>query len=88
MVDLIGSPMMEAMNVGSIDYGAVGDSPPCSPRPRCAIVYAAGQPITNGQGSWCRRIRPSARSLISGASGSLHQGVQRAQHRRTDAGKG
>ena len=23
-----GPPMMEAMNVGSIDYGAVGDSPP------------------------------------------------------------
>ncbi|WP_061027451.1 aliphatic sulfonate ABC transporter substrate-binding protein [Bradyrhizobium sp. CCH5-F6] len=31
-----GPPMMEAMNVGSVDYGA--------------IVYAAGQPITNGQG--------------------------------------
>jgi sulfonate transport system substrate-binding protein len=43
--------MMEAMNVGSIDYGAVGDSPPVFAQSAgAAIVYAAGQPITNGQG--------------------------------------
>ena len=46
-----GPPMMEAMNVGSIDYGAVGDSPPVFAQSAgAAIVYAAGQPITNGQG--------------------------------------
>jgi len=46
-----GPPMMEAMNVGSVDYGAVGDSPPVFARAAgAAIVYAAGQPITNGQG--------------------------------------
>ncbi|MTV15854.1 MULTISPECIES: sulfonate ABC transporter substrate-binding protein [Bradyrhizobium] len=46
-----GPPMMEAMNVGSIDYGAVGDSPPAFAQAAgAAIVYAAGQPITNGQG--------------------------------------
>jgi sulfonate transport system substrate-binding protein len=46
-----GRPMMEAMNVGSIDYGAVGDSPPVFAQAAgAAIVYAAGQPITNGQG--------------------------------------
>ncbi|MEA2795945.1 MAG: sulfonate transport system substrate-binding protein [Bradyrhizobium sp.] len=46
-----GPPMMEAMNVGSIDYGAVGDSPPIFAQSAgAAIVYAAGQPITNGQG--------------------------------------
>jgi sulfonate transport system substrate-binding protein len=46
-----GPPMMEAMNVGSIDYGAVGDSPPVFAQAGgAAIVYAAGQPITNGQG--------------------------------------
>src|ERR1700744_3203771 len=46
-----GPPMMEAMNVGSIDYGAVGDSPPgFAQSAGAAIVYAAGQPITNGQG--------------------------------------
>jgi sulfonate transport system substrate-binding protein len=43
--------MMEAMNVGSIDFGAVGDSPPVFAQAAgAAIVYAAGQPITNGQG--------------------------------------
>ncbi|MBR0831376.1 sulfonate ABC transporter substrate-binding protein [Bradyrhizobium manausense] len=46
-----GPPMMEAMNVGSVDYGAVGDSPPVFAQAAgTAIVYAAGQPITNGQG--------------------------------------
>jgi sulfonate transport system substrate-binding protein len=46
-----GPPMLEAMNVGSIDYGAVGDSPPVFAQAAgAAIVYAAGQPITNGQG--------------------------------------
>jgi sulfonate transport system substrate-binding protein len=46
-----GPPMMEAMNVGSIDYGAVGDSPPVFAQSAgAAIVYAAGQPVTNGQG--------------------------------------
>jgi sulfonate transport system substrate-binding protein len=46
-----GPPMMEAMNVGSIDYGAVGDSPPVfAQAAAAAIVYAAAQPITNGQG--------------------------------------
>lgn len=46
-----GPPMMEAMNVGSVDYGAVGDTPPVFAQAAgAAIVYAAGQPITNGQG--------------------------------------
>jgi sulfonate transport system substrate-binding protein len=46
-----GPPMMEAMNAGSIDYGAVGDSPPVFAQSAgAAIVYAAGEPITNGQG--------------------------------------
>jgi sulfonate transport system substrate-binding protein len=46
-----GPPMLEAINVGSIDYGAVGDTPPIFAQSAgAAIVYAAGQPITNGQG--------------------------------------
>ena len=46
-----GPPMMEAMNVGSVDYGAVGDSPPVFAQAAgAAIVYAAGQSVTNGQG--------------------------------------
>ncbi|HEY0327984.1 MAG TPA: aliphatic sulfonate ABC transporter substrate-binding protein [Rhodopseudomonas sp.] len=46
-----GPPMMEAINVGSVDYGSVGDSPPIFAQAAgAAIVYAAGQPITTGQG--------------------------------------
>jgi sulfonate transport system substrate-binding protein len=46
-----GPPMMEAMNVGSVDYGAVGDSPPIFAQAAgAAIVYAAAQPIINGSG--------------------------------------
>lgn len=46
-----GPPMLEAMNNGRIDLGAVGDSPPIFAQAAGAhIVYAAGQPITNGQG--------------------------------------
>ncbi len=46
-----GPPMMEAMKVGSVDYGAVGDSPPVFAQVAgAAIIYAAGQPVTNGQG--------------------------------------
>lgn len=46
-----GPPMLEAMNAGSVDYGAVGDTPPIFAQAAgSAIVYAAGQQITNGQG--------------------------------------
>lgn len=46
-----GPPMMEAMNAGGVDYGAVGDSPPIFAQAAgAAIVYAAGQPATNGLG--------------------------------------
>ncbi len=39
------------MNAGSIDFGQVGDSPPIFAQAAGAsIVYAAGQPIANGQG--------------------------------------
>ena len=54
-----GPPMLEAMNVGSVDYGAVGDSPPVFAQSAgAAIVYAAGQPITNGQGILVQRNSP------------------------------
>jgi sulfonate transport system substrate-binding protein len=46
-----GPPMLEAMNVGSVDYGAVGDSPPVFAQSAGAnLVYAAGESSTNGQG--------------------------------------
>ncbi|MEK9285501.1 MULTISPECIES: sulfonate ABC transporter substrate-binding protein [unclassified Bradyrhizobium] len=54
-----GPPMMEAMNVGGVDYGAVGDSPPVFAQAAgAAMVYAAGQPITNGQGILVPRDSP------------------------------
>jgi sulfonate transport system substrate-binding protein len=54
-----GPPMLEAMNVGSIDYGAVGDSPPVFAQSAgAAIVYAAGQPVTNGQGILVQNSSP------------------------------
>jgi sulfonate transport system substrate-binding protein len=46
-----GPPMLEAMAAGSVDYGAVGDTPPIFAQSAgVPIVYAAGQPVTNGQG--------------------------------------
>ncbi len=54
-----GPPMLEAMNVGSVDFGAVGDSPPVFAQAAAAnIVYAAGQPITNGQGILVQAASP------------------------------
>jgi sulfonate transport system substrate-binding protein len=45
-----GPPMLEAMNVGSVDYGAVGDAPPIFAQAAGAnLVYAAGEPITTAR---------------------------------------
>jgi sulfonate transport system substrate-binding protein len=46
-----GPPLLEAMSTGSVDFGAVGDSPPIFAQAANAnIVYVAASPITNGQG--------------------------------------
>jgi sulfonate transport system substrate-binding protein len=46
-----GPPLLEAANAGSIDVGYTGDTPPIFAQAAgAAIVYIAGQPITNGQG--------------------------------------
>lgn len=46
-----GPPMMEAISNGSVDFGAVGDSPPIFAQAANAnILYAAASPISNGQG--------------------------------------
>lgn len=46
-----GPPLLEAMSTGSVDFGAVGDTPPIFAQAANAnIVYVAGSPITNGQG--------------------------------------
>lgn len=46
-----GPPLLEAMSAGSVDLGAVGDTPPIFAQAANAnIVYVAGSRITNGQG--------------------------------------
>ena len=46
-----GPPLLEAMSTGSVDFGAVGDTPPIFAQAANAnIVYVKGSPITNGQG--------------------------------------
>jgi sulfonate transport system substrate-binding protein len=51
-----GPPLLEAINAGSIDVGQVGDAPPIFAQAAgAAIVYVAGQPITNGQGILVRQ---------------------------------
>jgi sulfonate transport system substrate-binding protein len=45
-----GPPLLEAMNAGSVDLGAVGDSPPIFAQAAgAAVVYVAGAPVNNGQ---------------------------------------
>ena len=57
-----GPPLLEAMSTGSVDFGAVGDTPPIFAQAANAnIVYVAGSPITNGQG-----ILDPANSTIRG----------------------
>ncbi|WP_394792416.1 aliphatic sulfonate ABC transporter substrate-binding protein [Rhodoferax sp.] len=46
-----GPQLLEALSAGSLEFGLTGDSPPVFAQAAgAAIVYAAGQPITNGQG--------------------------------------
>jgi sulfonate transport system substrate-binding protein len=46
-----GPPLLESISNGSLDFGAVGDSPPIFAQAANAnIVYAAASPISNGQG--------------------------------------
>jgi sulfonate transport system substrate-binding protein len=46
-----GPPLLEAMSIGSVDLGSVGDTPPIFAQAANAnVLYVAGSPITNGQG--------------------------------------
>lgn len=46
-----GPPLLEAMSIGSVDLGAVGDTPPIFAQAANAnVLYVAGSRITNGQG--------------------------------------
>ena len=84
-----GPPLLEAMSTGSVDLGAVGDTPPIFAQAANAnIVYVAGSPITNGQG-----ILVPANSGIrthrrpEGQARRVHQGHQRAQRGDCHAGE-
>src|SRR4029434_11140346 len=45
-----GPPLLEAMSTGSVDLGAVGETPPIFAQAANAnIVYVAGSPLTNAQ---------------------------------------
>ena len=46
-----GPPLLEAMSIGSVDLGSVGDTPPIFAQAASAnVLYVAGSRITNGQG--------------------------------------
>ena len=46
-----GPPLLEAMSIGSVDLGSVGDTPPIFAQAANAnVLYVAGSRITNGQG--------------------------------------
>ena len=85
-----GPPLLEAMSIGSVDLGAVGDTPPIFAQAANAnIVYVAGSPITNGQGILVPAnsgIRSDRRS--EGQARRIYQGHQRAQRGDRHAGEG
>jgi sulfonate transport system substrate-binding protein len=46
-----GPPLLEAMSIGSVDLGSVGDTPPIfAQAANASVLYVAGSRITNGQG--------------------------------------
>jgi sulfonate transport system substrate-binding protein len=54
-----GPPMLEAMNAGTVDIGQVGDTPPIFAQAAgAAILYVAGQPMTNGHGILVKQDSP------------------------------
>jgi len=67
-----GPPLLEAINVGSVDFGYVGDSPPIFAQAGGARIryVAAVKSDGNTQAIIVRRIRRSRRSPISRASAS------------------
>ena len=58
-----GPPLLEAINVGSIDLGSVGESHRSSPRPPAPIWFmsATNRRRRRPRHCWCPRIRRSGR---------------------------
>lgn len=65
-----GPQMLEGLNVGSIDIGVVGETPPVFAQAAGAdLVYVGNEPPRRApRRCWCRRIRRSARWPTSRAS--------------------
>ena len=57
-----GPQLLEGLNVGSIDFGTVGEARRSSPRPPAPrwCTWAASQPRPPARPSWCPRIRRCA----------------------------
>ena len=85
-----GPPLLEAMSIGSVDLGSVGDTPPIFAQAANAnVLYVAGSRITNGQGILVPAnsgIRTHCRP--EGQTRRIHQGLQRPQRGDRHAGKG
>lgn len=71
-----GPPLLEAMNVGSVDFGYTGDSPPIFAQAAgAAIVYVAGQPVTTGQGIIVKADSPiKSLAELKGKRVAFHKG--------------
>jgi sulfonate transport system substrate-binding protein len=64
-----GPPLLEAMSTASVDFGAVGDTPPIFAQAANAnIVYVAGSPM--GRAFWFPPVPPFAQLPICVAGGS------------------
>jgi sulfonate transport system substrate-binding protein len=71
-----GPPLLEAMSAGAIDFGATGDAPPIFAQSAGArIVYAAGQPVTTGQGIVVKGASPIRGAAdLKGKRVAFHKG--------------
>ena len=84
-----GPPLLEALSVGSVDFGTTGDTPPIFAQAAGAdLVYAATIPQAS---SAVLVPETSAITAVCGAQGQahrLHQGVELAQLHRSGAQEG
>ncbi len=85
-----GPPLLEAMSIGSVDLGAVGDTPPIFAQAANAnVVYVAGSRITNGQGILVPgQFQHSHHCRPEGQARRIYQGQQRPQRGDRHAGEG
>ena len=53
-----GPPLLEALNVGAIDFGNTGEAPPISRKPRAhrSSISPMSRRRRKARPSWCRRI--------------------------------